>query len=168
MNTKNLSKENQKILHAYNQGYYVDKVGDVFTKEGNKRTLFKRCKKGNYLAFSIKVNNCVRNVPVHKLQAYLKYGNKLFEPNIVVRHLNGISNDNSFDNIAIGTHSDNMMDMSEEIRIAKAKHAAQNLIKYDNVEEIKEFYNTCKSYKTTMEKFKITSKSTLHNILHNR
>ena len=34
--------------------------------------------------------------------------------------------------------------------------------------EIKDFYNDCKSYKKTMERFDIKSKGTLYNILKNR
>lgn len=101
----------------------------------------------------------------HRLQAFQKYGNKMYEKGIMVRHKNGNPLDNSWDNILIGTASDNMMDIPEQIRIKKALHASSFLKKYNN-EEVVKFYKECKSYKKTMEKFCIPSKGTLHYILN--
>ena len=82
-----------------------------------------------------------------------------------MRHLNGNEMDNSWDNIGIGTHSDNMMDMPKEVRVAKAKHASSFLKKY-NHENVRDFHQSAKSYKKTMEYFGIKSKSTLYSILN--
>jgi hypothetical protein len=59
-----------------------------------------------------------------------------------------------------------MMDKSKEIRLRTAINATP--IKYSNVDEIRMYYNTCHSYKKTMEKFNISSKGTLHYILNSR
>ncbi|QNI20428.1 HNH endonuclease [Bacillus phage 1_ICo-2020] len=50
-----------------------------------------------------------RPIPAHRLIAYIKYGEVAFEAECV-RHLNDNSLDNSWDNIALGTHMDNHLD----------------------------------------------------------
>jgi hypothetical protein len=92
--------------------------------------------------------------------AYQKYGELLFAADCV-RHLNGNSLDNSYDNIEIGSWSDNMMDIPKEIRVRRS-------VKYKNIDEIRNYYNNCKSYKETMERYGISSKGTLYHILKNR
>lgn len=53
----------------------------------------------------------------HRLAAYCKYGEELFNENVdVVRHLDGNPINNSWDNIVIGTYSENELDKSPEIR----------------------------------------------------
>jgi hypothetical protein len=125
--------------------------------------------KNGYLFFSVRFNNIKhpKNIPVHRLQAYQKFGDTIFDKNVVVRHLDGNPQNNSYENIGIGTQSENMYDIPKEKRIAHAKHASSFNILYD-AEKVKEFYYNCKSYKLTMEQFNIPSKSTLHNIIHKR
>lgn len=55
------------------------------------------------------------------------------------------------------------MDIPRDIRLQLAMNASKKIIKYplNLVNEIKEFYNNCKSYKKTMEKYNISSKGTL-------
>ena len=108
-----------------------------------------------------------QNVPVHRLQAYQKFGDKIFESGTVVRHLDGNSLNNNFDNIEIGTQQENMMDIPTEQRIAHAKHAASTQIKH-NADEIKQFHAKSCSYAKTMEYFGIKSKGTLFYILNKR
>lgn len=119
-----------------------------------------------YYVFSIRMKGKKTQCPVHRIQAYQKYGNKLFEDGIVVRHFNGNSLDNSWSNILIGSQSDNMYDIPEQIRIKKARYATSFVRKYDK-KEIRDFHNIEKSYKLTMEKFNISSKGTLNYILKN-
>lgn len=95
-----------------------------------------------------------------------KYGDKLFEKGIETRHKNGIKTDNSWNNILIGNHSQNMMDIPKQIRVKKALHASSFLVKH-NKDEIKKYHEKYKSYKKTMDKFNISSKGTLHYILNN-
>jgi hypothetical protein len=47
-----------------------------------------------------------------------------YEEGTVVRHLNGDPGSNAWDNIAIGTMSDNMFDIPKQIRIRRAEHAS--------------------------------------------
>lgn len=153
-----------KIIVAYNKGYRCTRNGKPIGPNGNT---IKGCHKNKYHFIKIRIpetKNC-KNIAVHRLQAFQKYGYKMFESGIEVRHLNGNPSDNSWDNIAIGDHRTNMMDIPEHIRIAKALHATSFVKKYDE-KEVKEFHSKEKSYKKTMEKFNITSKGTLHHILN--
>lgn len=142
------------------RGYTITKDGIVFNPKGKEVGMIYN---QGYIKVSIRVNKKTVHFLAHRLQAFKKYGNELFVKGIVVRHLNGNKLDNSWENIAIGTNSDNMMDIPKETRIQRAVHAASFKKKYDN-KAIIEFYNSCKSYKKTMEKFTIP-KGTLHRIL---
>lgn len=146
------------------RGYEITKDGNVFNPKGRKVGMVN---KEGYMKVSIRLDKKTVHFFAHRLQAFKKYGQDLFESGIVARHLNGNSLDNSWDNIAIGTHSDNMMDIPEDVRIKKAFHASSFLKKYDN-EDVIEFYNACRSYKQTMEKFNISSKGTLNYILRQK
>lgn len=146
---------------AAQKGYTITEQGDVFNRKGNP---VKGHVENGYTTFSIRLGDKIRRVQFHRLQAYTKYGDALFEKGVVVRHLNGIKGDNTFINIAIGTCSDNMMDIPKEERLKKSKYAASFLRKHDK-DAVRSFYTECKSYKKTMENFGISSKGTLYFIL---
>lgn len=73
------------------KGYTVTRDGVVYYK-GRKRS--PTISKSNYYRFNIRINGI--NVPifVHRLQAYQKFGDRMFNPGIVVRHLDGNSLNN--------------------------------------------------------------------------
>jgi hypothetical protein len=143
------------------RGYVVTEDGMLLNPKGAR---VGNIDKQGYVQSSIRIGKKVAVFYAHRLQAFQKYGDKLFVDGVVTRHINGNSLDNSWNNIVIGSHSENMMDIPEQIRIKKAKHASSFLKKYNN-DEIIDFYNTCKSYKKTMDKFGISSKGTLNYIL---
>ena len=151
---------------AWEKGYYVNGLGEAFSKYKQ----LKSTKDKHYLFFTIKIGKKSRKVHVHRMQAYQKFKDKIYEDNIVVRHLNGNPLDNTFNNIAIGSQSDNMFDIPKDKRVEHAKIASTHIIKYDFklVEEIRNFYNQCKSYRQTMNKYGIKSKGTLWYILNSR
>lgn len=144
------------------RGYVVSEEGQAYNKNGDK--VGSTCKKG-YQMICIKIGKRNKNVRVHRLQAYQKYGGKIYDEGMMIRHLDGDPSNNSWDNIEIGTASDNMMDIPEQIRIKRAKHAASVFKKYDN-DAIKDFHKKDRSYKKTMEEFGISSKGTLNYILN--
>ena len=88
---------------AFDKGYRVDREGIVHgikvevlsAPPGNK----------GYPRFSIHIGKKFKSVHVHRLQAYQKFGQAMFQEGIQVRHLNGNKLDNSWNNIAIGTAS---------------------------------------------------------------
>lgn len=146
------------------RGYMVSEKGIPYNKKGRK---LGSVNNQGYLSFNIRIKGKITHCPVHRLQAYQKYGNDLYNKGMVTRHLNGNKLDNSWENIAIGTHSDNMMDIPKQIRIKRAHHATKFNRKY-NVEEVVKYHSVHNSYRKTMEKFNITSKGTLHNILNRK
>jgi hypothetical protein len=164
------SQSTQAIIDAYKQGYRATKEGAIISHTGRKLILHKTKYSGLvYLSFKMRYNGKPLNVLVHRFVAYQKYGEIAFGCDCV-RHLDGNSENNSFDNIEIGTFHENSMDRCEEQRKLQAKHASRFNMVYtdDDVVKIKDFYAATRSYKQTMEKFGISSKATLHNILHNR
>lgn len=152
----------RKEVIAYKKGFRVTVKGDLIGLNGNKRSLYNN--KG-YYCFTLRFEGVSINIRVHRLQAFQKYGMSLYDEGIITRHKNSISTDNSYDNILIGTASDNMMDVPEEIRIARSIHAASFLKKYNN-DKIKKYHKIDNSYKDTMDHFDISSKGTLHFILN--
>lgn len=155
-------KYTKYLVEAYNRGYRINDEGHAISPHGKVLKPYKTPK--GYYRFNIRINKVTGNVFYHRLMAYQKYGELLFAANCV-RHLNGNSIDNSYDNIEIGSWSDNMMDIPKEIRVRKSANAN---IKYKNIDEIRNYYNNCKSYKETMERYGISSKGTLYHILKNR
>lgn len=167
MKSKN-SQSDILLQDAFKKGYRVTQSGDVISPTG--KTL--KCSTQNgYFRFSVRTkDNKVRHVMVHRFVAYQKYGEIMFQSDCV-RHLNGNQKDNSFNNIEIGTNSENMFDVPPSIRRRRSiisSHKQWMKWDEDTVVEIKTYYQATHSYKKTMEKFRIQSKSTLHNILHNR
>jgi hypothetical protein len=112
----------KKVLEwVINNGWEIDQNGQITNPKGE-------IKKGSltygYLKVGIKIPELEISsytLKIHKFQAYKKYGEEIFQPGIVVRHLNGIKTDNSWENIIIGTQSDNMMDRNEVDRIKHSK-----------------------------------------------
>ena len=99
-----------------------------------------------------------------------KYGNIIYNDNIVVRHINNNSLDNSWNNIIVGTYKDNSNDIPQDVRMKRSINATQYCKKYsdEKVLEIIRFYKSSNSYKETMKKFNISSKGTLNFILNYR
>lgn len=61
----------------------------------------------------------------HRFIAYCKFGDDIFTRGVVVRHLNGDKLDNSFNNLALGSHKDNALDKPEDQRVFYASMAAR-------------------------------------------
>lgn len=148
---------------AKQKGYKVTEDG-VFCGVRNNVLIHKN--KG-YLCVSMTIDGKKRWLYAHRLQAYQKYGNEIYSKGICVRHLNGNKSDNSFNNIAIGTNRDNVMDRPKVERQRIANIASRKTIKY-NKDEVIEYYNSCnRSRKKTIEHFGM-SKAGLHYILNDR
>ena len=155
-----------KVILAYKKGFRVTSEGAIVGSNGGfiKGYLHKN----GYVRISFRCNNKHINFLVHRLQAFQKFGLKMFDKGIEVRHLNGNPSDNSWDNIAIGTHSENMRDVPKHIRLEKSLHATSFVRKHDKNAIIKFHSENNSSYKLTMEAFNISSKGTLHYILNSK
>ena len=119
------------VRYAYEKGYRVDEKGVVYSPTGilrkvqikNKKDDTRPCYKHFTISMPREGGRCFPKILVHQLQSYQKYGAAMFDPALVVRHLDGDSLNNKESNIALGTQSDNMLDQPKEKRIALAKNA---------------------------------------------
>ena len=157
------------IKEAYNKGYRVVE-GKVYNPNGKILSLVKT--PSGYLNFGYyrKGKGKVR-LRVHRMVAYQKYGDDTFKEGVECRHLDGNPENNLEDNVSIGTHSKNMMDVPKDDRVKRAKVASNAALKVTvkhDAERIKKVYAELKSYKKVMELFNISSKGTLSHILNKR
>ena len=165
----NNSIQNYLTIHAFEMGYRITEKGEVVNPQGNIiKSFLNGINSTKYLVFSIRDLikwKYAKKVKVHKLQAYQKFGEKMFEKGIMVRHLDGDSLNNYNDNIAIGTNSDNQMDRSYECRKESATIASIKM--QDNTRSFNErceIYEDLKNgipYSEIMLKHDISSKGTL-------
>jgi hypothetical protein len=156
---KKLTLNNRLIIDFFNRGYYINDCGSVFNPK-NKEIGF--IKVNGYKSVALRENKIRVSIMVHRIQAFKKYGYEIFSEGIVVRHLNGIPTDNSINNIAIGTHSDNMNDMPVTIRRSKASKAG----KIHDHKSIILDRNKGMTYKELMRKYNISSKGTISFIIN--
>lgn len=147
------------------RGVTIDKDGRVFNKDGIELNGRIKC---GYKTIALRVNGKKSDVKVHRYQAYMKYGDKLYENGIVVRHLNNNKLDNSWDNIAIGSYKDNSMDNPLEERLKYAIKASKAANKYTKefVEKIRKEYSDGLTYKDIIDKYNLP-KSSLSYIINN-
>jgi len=109
-----MDKMKSVLNWVIDNGYTIDKNGVIMNPSGK---ILSGSISDKYIKVSIRTEfTSSYALRVHKLQAFVKYGNQIFEKGMVVRHLNGNSLDNSWDNIVLGTQSQNMMDRREEDR----------------------------------------------------
>ena len=155
---------NKHEVIAKERGYTISEDGIVYNP---KNKSVGTSGKNRYKYFSFRINDKIIKVYFHRFQAYNKFGNKIYDEGMVVRHLNGNILDNSIANIEIGTNSDNMMDIPEKIRQKRSSNANK---KYpdDIVSLIKSDREKGMSYKELMNKYSILSKGTLSYIINNR
>lgn len=159
-----LSLKNRALLLAVEKGYKLSDNGNsVINKNGNKLKL--RDIEG-YLSFAVRIQNNAMYIKVHRLVAYFKYGNKIFNEGTEVRHKNSNKYDNSFENILIGTHSENMLDTDKEERIKRAIHASNKTRRFTDEEiiDIRKDREKGLSYKQLCIKYN-TSKSSINYII---
>jgi len=163
-NIYGMSNISDILKEAKSKGYYADEYGKIYSA----KKLISLRNRDNRLNFTIRYYGKRVTIAVHKYVAYLKYGDKIFDDGIEVRHLNGNSLDNSYENILIGTHSDNMLDIPKNVRIKKAISASSKNRKFgdDIIKNIMNDKNNGMSYSKLCEKYN-TSKSTLSYLFNN-
>ena len=116
--------------------------------------------KGGYLQFKAGQDKWVR---VHRVVALEKFGEVIYAPGIVVRHLDGNSKNNTASNLAIGTQHDNAMDRSAEDRRAHALKAGAAVKKHDH-DAIRSHY-AARGFMPTVREYGI-SRSVLSYIIN--
>lgn len=121
-----MSKTHEAIKLAFRKGYRVTENGEVVNATGKVRALqIRRRRTDARYVFNIAIPGGRRfPVPVHKLQAYQKYGEDSLAEGIVARHLDGDAFNNRPDNIALGSVLDNIMDRPAVERSSHALKAS--------------------------------------------
>lgn len=164
-----ISKSKLNTKFAKDKGYKVLEDGTVISSQGKVLRLY--CNKQYpYIYFGFRsLDGHTTKVYVHRLQAYQKFGDKLFEPGILVRHLNGNSFDNSFNNIDLGTASDNWLDIPEDKRREITEAAAQVSRKLTTAEVValRQERQDGKSFSFLCKKYGL-AKSTVSYIVNNK
>jgi hypothetical protein len=127
------SKATTVLLAAVEKGYTISRDGVVTGTRGQplkRRTRNAAAHKDSrghtrllYYVFSVKFEGESHPVDVHRFQAFHKFGAAMFDAE-EVRHLDGDSLNNHWDNLALGTRCDNSMDRPAEQRQAHAQKAA--------------------------------------------
>lgn len=126
------SFEIQLVRWAFRKGFRVAHDGNLVSFTG--RVLKCRTNSDGYKNARIRADELIgkrgtRALKVHRLAAYQKFGEAALQQE--VRHLNNNPGDNRPENIAFGTHSDNMMDKPREIRRKVACIATKKVTKWD-------------------------------------
>jgi len=158
-----LSKKDQTVKLAFEKGYRV--INGVPTNPRGKAL------KGSIECgyWFIKPFKHLSNISFHRLAAYQKYGNLIFNKEKEVRHLDGNSLKNNENNIDLGTHQENMLDQLPRNRFKKSIKAANRKRRFtdEEIDQIRTDYLNTRSYKLVMEKWNISSKGTLYYIINN-
>lgn len=165
METHNKQEFSRLEYDAVKRGYRVSEDGTFYSSKGN---VIKYICRDGYVRTSLKVGGRNKMLFAHRVQAFQKYGDKIYTKGLLVRHLDGNKSNNHVDNIVLGTNRDNSMDRSKEERLASALNATKHTIKYNKEDVIEYYLNNGKSYKKTKEKFGISSSGTLYYILNKR
>lgn len=97
-------------------GYTITQEGTVHNCRG--KSVGTHGKNG-YMYFSFRIEGKIVKVYFHRYQAYTKFGDRLYEDGLVVRHLDGNFLNNSSSNIELGTTSDNRKERYEAKKIIK-------------------------------------------------
>lgn len=161
-----MNKNQKAIVCADNKGYEVKEDGTVISHRNN--IISQGTNTNGYPYFSIKMDGERVTVQTHQLLAYQKFGKELFEEGIEVRHLNGDKTDNRWENIDIGTHSENMMDQPKHVRARKSK--AGEKVGDKEALEIRQRVenNQYTTYQDLAEEYGLKSKSSISYIVNDK
>ena len=157
-----LSQNKRGVLCALKKGYSIDAEGNVFYKD---RKVKLRISSYGYYTFGIRFaeTGLPITIRVHQMQAFVKYGEKFLLDNICVRHKNSIPTDNSYDNILIGTHQENMLDKPKKVRVRAATQASSvnRILSDEQMVGFRSDRLSGMSYGQLMKKYNISSKGTI-------
>jgi len=154
------------LLWAVGHGYTVDRSGAVFLPNG--KLCRQRLIDGYWTITAGPGNGNERGaVRVHKLIGYFKYGEAIFADGLVLRHRDNNARNNTWDNVVIGTQSQNMLDRPLEDRRLHAQRAAdtKRVLDDDGVAQLKADRATGMTYSQLRAKYGL-AKSSISCILH--
>lgn len=141
------------LVSSYLKGYRVDSKGKCYNPKGQKIRGWEDAQ--GYLGTTLKFNGIDTHLKFHRLQAYQKYGDKIFNKGIMVRHWDGNKKNNAFYNILIGDNADNSLDKIRHGRTNRGNTWNTKL----NKNQVVEIYNSIDSLKELATKFNISQQS---------
>lgn len=161
-----MTKSEIALREAVAKGYHFDENNSLIGLRG--RPIKYRINTEGYPVFNIGSRNKAIPVFLHRLKAFLLYGEKMFEKGIEVRHLNSIKTDWSDKNIAIGSPRDNRYDNPIELRKkwAEIRASAIRKITVTQRDEIRKLYHSGIKVRDIMIKYNLKSKGTVSNIVN--
>lgn len=119
------AKISRRTMHreeeAFDLGYRVLADGSVRSPSGNILSVSNTDKNG-YPQFRFRKGGPL--VQVHRMAAFQRFGSDLYSPGIEVRHIKNDPGNSRPDNVCLGTHSQNSMDIAPETRKRVARVAA--------------------------------------------
>lgn len=156
----NLTNSQLALIDAYDKGY---RVRDGVLYGGIKSRVRKNVQ--GYLLFSYRWNSKSFSLLVSRLAAYQKFKSEMFKTGIQVRHLDGNPLNNSYENIVIGTVSENQMDKPKEVRMRCIMTAHNHRGTYDYV-LVKDLWESGKNKSDIMKVTGIKTRDTINNIIN--
>lgn len=179
VNTFKESIANQRISELYSLGYRANADGTVSSPISSRKVRGYIGSRGYWKMTVPKCFDLSGQVLLHRFLGYCKYGDAIFTPGLVVRHLDDNKSNNHLDNLVLGTQKENIQDIGFErlsIRSKKIWEAKDHINrlrvcssaarKYvDKVPEIFALRATGLSQSAISKKLNIP-KSTIHRILN--
>lgn len=164
-----MSVSNEALLEAHHRGYRVTQDGAFLNPSGKQAGYLMKDGYMHSTGFIAPGHHYKVHFRVHRLAAFQWFGNAIFRPGVEVRHLNGDRLDNSRGNIALGSHSDNMLDRPKEERRAHARHAASfcRALTSEQAQQLILDRQAGATYKKLMQKYGI-AKSTVSYIVNGK
>ncbi len=107
------AKSNVGLRHCAKR-YTVTEDGRLLRPDGSEIQPSRNARGYPHIGMRIRPLKIDQKILIHRIVAYQKYGESVFESGIMVRHLDGNKGNFRPDNIAIGTARDNHYDNGEE------------------------------------------------------
>lgn len=129
---KNKGIRKAQLITTFNMGYRI--VGnEVQNANGNSMKLYAT---DRYPSIKVMVNGSTAFVPAHRLAAYQKFQDKMFEEGMLVRHENDKKRNFRLGNIEIGTHADNIEDWKRNKAARATKHRSRKTAKMKSCDKV--------------------------------
>lgn len=123
-NVKKLSKHDEIVILAYKLGFSFDfETCEIIRPSGHRRKIDKIYGQQRYPFDGFTYEGKNFSFKVHRLCAYIKFGDEVFKDGVLVRHLDDNPLNLSWDNLVLGTPQDNARDILKTDRVSRAKHA---------------------------------------------
>ena len=162
-----LSKLKLGTLVAFTEGYRVNELGEIINPKGKiiKSLLWPKGKNISYYVFNFRGYK----IQVHHLVAMQKYGLEWLLGDLLVRHKNDDSLDNTLANIILGTKRDNWYDIPPEKRKADLSkmHKSRRIFTDEEIRAIRKDKEIL-SYRQLHKKYPKVAKVTLRFICTRR